>query len=506
MRLVVWLAIAALYYAIPNARPDFTRFNCHDSESYLSLAHSLTHGRGYTRSLPPESYVAHEMWPPGTPLLLTPAVASDELPLSWKRVKRTTATLGLLGLLPIWLYARRLGTPSTADLATLATALNPFYWHFSHQAMAELPLFLVLVAGLWWIDRVWSRDRVGSLASGVAGLVCGLGMLVKGHVVGLALAPLAYLGGGRTVQPRRRRLAMWLVFCAAFALPFGAWVLRNQGIEAPGPDGYSQLQQLRLADPMDPLSEQRTAADSVGSMLTHLRRYAIYHLPAQIVPGLWPEEVFAWRGSGWLALPLTLLLVAAAYTRASPVRAAFLVIGFLGALNLIYGYGGSPRFWVPISLLLVVLLSRPLAVRLSELLRALSAPSHRLVVGFGAVALLVNLAGYIAVNERQPYNPNGPWAELAALFEAAAREPLDTAGVLTPNPHAFQLTTGHSAPMRVRSASFDHMIARNDGVGPQPPPGSQPVLTVAPWVLYELPRPTSGAELTGGPPRYPMEW
>ena len=147
-----------------------------------------------------------------------------------------------------------------------------------------------------------------------------------------------------------------------------------------------------------------------------------------------------------------------------------------------------------------------LSGRFARLLAALPAPSRRAAAGAGTLALVASLAGYIAAHERQPYNPNGPWAELAALFEATADEPFDTAGVLTPNPHAFQLTTGHSAPMRVADASFDHMVARNDGVGPQPPAGSRPLLEVAPWVLYELPRRTSGADLTGGPPRYPMEW
>jgi hypothetical protein len=495
------LAIAALYYALPNARPDFTRFNSHDSESYLALAHSLTHDRGYTRSLPPAAYVPHEMWPPGTPLLLTPAVAGAELPLDWSRVKRTVATLGLLGLLPIWLYARRLagGNPGAADAACLVVALNPFYWHFSHQAMAELPLFLALVTGLWWIDRVWSRPPVRPLAASSAGLLCGLGLLIKGHVAGLALAPLAYSTGS---EVRRRRLGAWLLFCLGLAIPFGAWIARNQGVEAPGPDGYSQLEQLRLADPMDPASEPRAAGGVVGSMIGNLRSYAIYHLPSQIVPGLWPEEVFDWQGSGWVALPLTLLLLAAGYARRPQVRAAYLVLAFLGALNLLYGYGGSPRFWVPLSLLLVVLLT----TRVHSLLSGVPGASRGLAGGLCVLALAANLAGYIAAHERHPYNPNGPWAELAGLIEASASQPLETAGVLTPNPHAFQLGSGHAAPMRVGEGSFDHMVARTDGVGPQPPEGSRMLLEVTPWALYELPHRMTGRELTAVPPRYPMEW
>ncbi len=499
-RAIALLALAALYYSIPNARLDFTRFNCHDSESYLALSHSLTHGRGYTRSLPPSDYVAHEMWPPGMPLLLAPATAGAELPLDWKRAKRVTATLGLIGLIPVWLWARRLADTSTADIATLVLALNPFYWHFSHQAMAEVPLFLWLVGGLWLIDRTWSRDRVPLGRAAWVGLACGLGMLIKGHVAGLALAPLAYLGSQE--GSARRRLAPWLVFSVALAIPFTGWLARNQTVDAPGPDGYSQLQQLRMADPMDPTSEVRGATGSLASMISNLRTYTIYHLPSQVVPALWPPEIFAWRGSGWPALALALLLIGAAYQPRPGVRAALLVGAALAALNLVYGYGGSPRFWLPVSFLLLVLVT----IRFGRSFERLEPVRRRLLAAAAGLALLVNLGAYIAAHERAPYNRQGPWAELARLFERVGDGGLQSAGVLTPNPHAFQLTTGLPAPMRVAESTFEHMVSRLDGRGPQPPTGSVLVLAVDPWGVFALPRPTSGRELTGGPPRYPMEW
>lgn len=501
-RTLALLALAAVYYAVPNARPDFTRFNCHDSESYLALSYSLTHGMGYTRSLTPGDYVAHEMWPPGLPLLLAPATAGAEMPLEWARAKRTMATLGLAGLIPVWFWVRRLADAPTADVATLVLGLNPFYWHFSHQAMAELPLFLWLVFGLWLIDRTWSRPDVPLGRATWVGLLCGLGLLIKGHVAGLALAPLAYLGTTRAERAGRPRVASWLIFCVALVLPFSAWLARNQTVEAPGPDGFSQLQQLRMADPMDPTSEVRGAHRSVASMISNLRSYAIYHLPSQIVPGLWPPQVFAWRGSGWPALALTLLLLGTAYRSRPGVRAALLVAAFLAALNLVYGYGGSPRFWVPVSLLILVLVT----IRFVGVGGRLAAGQRRLLALAGGLALLVNFGAYIAAHERAPYNARGPWAELASLFETVRESPLEASGVLTPNPHAFQLATGLAAPMRVAESTYDHMVARLDGVGPQPPAGSTLILDVAPWGLFKLPEPTSGAELTGGPPRYPMEW
>ncbi len=497
------LALAAFYYAVPNARLDFTRFNCHDSESYLALSYSLTHGRGYTRSLPPGRYVSHEMWPPGLPLLLAPATAGADGALDWARVKRTMATVGLLGLVPLWLWVRRLGGAGAADAAALVVALNPLYWHFSHQAMAELPLFLWLVAGLWLIDRTWSQPRLSWRTAALVGLACGLGMLVKGHAAGLALAPLAYLG---TTAPRRSptsRLGHWLIFGLAFTLPYGLWFARNQTVDAPGLDGASHFRQLQIEDPNDPSSPERGLGESIGAMATNLRRYAIYHLPAQVVPALWPAGIFDWRGSGWLALALTLLLLAAAYRARRGIRAALLVAAFAGALNLLYGYGGSPRYWVPVSLLLLTLIT----MRFAAAAGRLSPGVRSLVAVGGALALAVNLGAYVAANERAPYNPNGPWAELAELFERARDSGLESAGVLTPNSHAFQLMSGLPAPMAAAESTFEHLVARLDGHGQQPPPGSRLLLEVAPWGLFELPAPTAGAVLTGGgPPRYPMEW
>ncbi len=497
-RVAALLALAAVYYAIPNARPDFTRFNCHDSESYLALSYSLTHGMGYTRSLAPNRHIAHEMWPPGTPLLLAPATMGAGPSLDWARVKRTVATLGLFGLIPVWLWVRRLRGAESADVATFTLALNPFYWHFSHQAMAELPLFLWLVFGLWWIDRSWSDERLSARAAFGGGLLCGVGMLIKGHVAALALAPLAYLGRGQA----SRRVSLWLIFCLGFALPFAGWLARNATIEAPGPDGFSQLQQVRMADPMDPASASRDATSSLTSMFTNLRHYAIYHVSSQVLPGLWPTETFAWKGSGWLAAALVLLLIATAWRRQRATVAAFLVLAFLGALNLLYGYGGSPRFWVPVSLLLLLLGTTHRAEAFSTL-----DPRWRRVLAVAlALALAANLAGYIGANERQPYNSEGPWSELAALFHELRGADLETEGVLTPNPHAFQLTTGLAAPMVVGGSTFDHMVARTDGVGPQPPEGARRVTAVEPWALYQLTAPTAGPELIRDPPRYPMRW
>lgn len=411
LRAVAVFALALFYFALPNDRLDFTRFNSHDSESYLALAYSLSHGAGYTRSLPPADHVAHEMWPPGWPTLLTLSTVGAEQPLDWARVKWTTAALGLLGLVPVWLWVRRFADSAAADAATLVLALNPFYWHFSHQAMAELPLFLWLILGLLWVDRVWSRPHVGWRDALLTGLLSGIGMLIKGHAGALMFAPLAYLGRGGAAQPSRRRATLWAAACVAFLIPFTLWIVRNETVDAPGPDGFSQIQQIRTGDPMDPESTTRGAGESTLSILTKLRRHAIYRVPALAVPGLWPQGALDWPGSGWLALPLSILLVAAAWLRNRAATAALLAVAVLALLNLNYGYGGAARFWLPVALLLLLLVT----VRAAAALRTLSPATRRLVTGGAILALTVNLGAYVLAHERAPYNPTGPWSELVEL-------------------------------------------------------------------------------------------
>ena len=193
-RKLLLAAIAIFYLAVPNARPDFTRFNCHDSESYLALAHNLAYGNGYTRSLEPGMYVPHKTWPPGVPVLLVPAAALSGDHLNWVAVKATMILVGLLGILATWfLVARITSRPEFADLAALIIALNPFYWDFSHQAMSEVPTIAFALGALLLVDRIFAGRRPGLAAVGAAGLVCGAGMLVRGNLCGLALVPLAYL-------------------------------------------------------------------------------------------------------------------------------------------------------------------------------------------------------------------------------------------------------------------------------------------------------------------------
>lgn len=496
-RLWVFAAIALFYFAIPNARPDFTRFNAHDSESYLALSYNLVHGHGYTRSLSPDHYVPHKTWPPGMPLLMAPAVAVSGERIDWLAVKATMILVGLLGICLAWMLVRRVTERADlADLAALLLALNPFYWDFSHQAMSEVPTIVWILFAALLADRHFARRSPALLASFGVGLACGLGMLLRGNLIGLALLPLTYMLGARAMKAAFRRRAMVsAMYLAGFVIPFLLLTLRNRGVHAEGLDGLDQVKMLLAVSPAS--DQLKTPLEIAQQIFQNLKTYGIYRLPELTLPAFW-AGLLAWKYSGVLAIALCALFFWAWLPRRPTHDYFALDVAIWPALMLplVYTAGGAERYWVPTCLLLTVLIVIRFGNRQSP---APPTRRRRALTAAAVVVLVVNLFAYTYRHEQQPYNSEGPWAQLAALFAKVQQAPLQTLGVLTPNMHAFQLMTAYPAPMAVLQfdARYDHMVARADGKGPQPPEGSIAVLSEAPWVLYRLPRVFTRSELVG---------
>lgn len=480
-RAAVFLIIACLYLAVPNARPDFTRFNCNDSESYLSLAWNLAHGGGYTRSLVEDLYIPHTTWPPGTPLLMVPATALPGRVVNWYAVKWTMCCVGLSGMAMSWWYLRRVtGNVRVADLGASFVAMNPLYWDFSHQAMAEIPLTVWLIGGLLLVDCVWAHRKVRWHEALAAGAVCGFAMLFKGHGGGLVFAPLGYLWGARRASSSAFMTSiMGLVFAIGFSVPQLTWMARNRTVVAEGFDGINRFRSILAVNPNDADSPLVDKSEFVTRVKDNFRQYAIYRLPEQIVPGLWPATVWKWNGSGFLALTISLFLAALAFPRSfsasPPIVAALAMIG----LNIAYAFGGAARFWLPISALVILAIFINLGPKLVDL------SARRLIVCL--FVLLANLVSYITYHENHPYNEGAPWPEFAQLLEAIGREPeISTVGVLTHNPEAFQLMTGLPAPFGKEDVLYDHAII--DARKYKPPADDAVVVARFPWLFIALPK------------------
>jgi hypothetical protein len=155
--------------------------------------------------------------------------------------------------------------------------------------------------------------------------------------------------------------------------------------------------------------------------------------------------------------------------------------------------GYAPRYWLPICGLLSLLC----VLNMSRILARFTWTRGFQVLGLVVVSigLTLNLQTYVRSHDR--FNAKGPWRELAEFFEMAREHPLSTTGVLTPNCHAFQLITGKPAPMPLQRIDphYDHLVARMDGSGVQPPPGSRLLWTRDPWAMFELPRRMALADL-----------
>ena len=496
IRLLVLLLMVVTYCAIPNARPDFTRFNCHDSESYLALSYSLVHGLGYTRSMIPGADVPHTTWPPGVPVLMMPAVTFSGERINWVILKETMALLGITGVVLAWQLGRRWsGTTLGGDVVALCVALNPLYWDFSHQVMAELPLIVWMIGSVLLVDYCWAARKPRWWEALAVGSVCGLGMLIKGHAIGLILAPLAYVTGkqNRSSNRLKTQAALWIVFCLGFVIPFLGWVVRNSTVNATGFDGISQLRMLRAKDPCDANSPLMNATESISIAIANLRHHTIYAIPSQILPGLWFDATTSGKGSGWVYLLLTSFLIAATWPWRKRLFGMHLVIPPIFLLNIQYALGGAARFWVPVSILMIILI----ALEISCLVEKLGAVRAKAAFGILTVVLSLNLLFYVIRHERQPYMPAEAWAEKAQFFRAVSQMDLQAIGVGTSNCHAFQLMTGLPAPMGTGKADLpcDHVVVRLDTGKVVLPEGAREVTKVFPWVLYALPRPLRASDL-----------
>jgi hypothetical protein len=482
--------VLVAYFLLPNARLDFTRFNAHDAESYIALARSLLEGRGYTRSLDAAVYVPHTTWPPGLPVLLIPGVWMAGIPADLLPIKATIIAIGVAGLLLAAEYARRAAQSDLAGVLTLILlGANPFYWNFSRIAMTEVPAFTWTALSLLLIHRAWSPGPPRLAAAFAVGLAAGFGMLLRGTLVGLAIAPLPYgfaRGPGRA-RAAASSLRAYAAFAAGFVVCFGVWSVRNGLIDHAGLgfDGIDQGRMLFATSPIDPEAPMRTAAQILLDFVHAFTWHVIYHVPQQTIPGAWLPAI--WTGLGPAAAPVALVSTAAIAAGALAMRAALpvlLVILPTTALCALIVQGGGARYWMNVSFWLIIAAAMRLGPRVA---RWDPRRRHLFVTGITLVSL-ASLAAYVREHERSPYL-DAESASLAGLYEQIARERRPLPSVLAPHPHAFQIVTGQRAPMSVPGRGIDpevtHAVVRTGEWAPSCLPGTV-LLDAQPWRLVEL--------------------
>lgn len=180
-----------------------------DEAAYLTIAHNLLTGRGYS-----ELMGAMDVHQPPMVSLLAAAGLALRLPLEWAAAAPAHLLLGSLVVLPLYalgsaLFGRRAGLMAALLAAFYpALAVHPLYW----GTMTEPPYLLFILSGIYATYRCGRALASGAQPWGWAaamGLAFGLGFLTRPEALIFLAAMLGYLGllwlcAG---PPRGRRLA-----------------------------------------------------------------------------------------------------------------------------------------------------------------------------------------------------------------------------------------------------------------------------------------------------------
>ena len=247
-----WLVLALAAYAIFLWPRTYVAPCGSDSSGYFNAAKVFSHGAVSAPLLAVEGLPATELplmtylplgfkrdlaatkiiptYPIGLPLLFVGFFAVFGIGVG---AKLTLITHGVLGLLMIYVLARRLGAGARAAiLGTVALAFSPLYLLYSMQAMSDVPA-LAWVASAIWLALV-SRDRPRwALAAGFA---FGFAVLIR-PTNALALAPLLLALG----RPGRS----WIWFgLGGLPCAIGLAAFNHSAYGGIAASGYAQLPDL----------------------------------------------------------------------------------------------------------------------------------------------------------------------------------------------------------------------------------------------------------------------
>jgi hypothetical protein len=449
----VWVLLAAVlagqaasYLPRLTNQYQFNQFNRDDTESFLSLGHSLAHGRGYTTSLDPDAYAGHTHFPPGFPLLMAVGfLVGDRL---WP-TQLPAIAFALGNSILFWSLARRYLPPMPAFLALVLVVCSPVYDQLATVAMSEQATLFFLLLGIWsfleWSAGGYRLDRRAALVSGAIGY----GLLVRGQM--LPLLPAMWLHawfddrGKAAIEGRMRRVTAAL---ALGTLPWIAWEVRGRFVDARGFEGMRHLDYILrggawegpVAHPLEIAAlAYRTLkwfvpvriVDSVAGLGWSLEQHAGYALPAWVriavlaVFGLCTLRCL--RVSRQFVLPV-------------------LVIFFEAALLLVYFEGGAPRYWLPLNpLMLIVLLG---GISPSTASPAPVRGRSRLAPTLGiATACLLAVGGLVLDDLCREPQQGKVWAGFVEICERSRGIAPRDAVVIGHNANAARLISGRHASL-----------------------------------------------------------
>ncbi|HUW84757.1 MAG TPA: glycosyltransferase family 39 protein [Phycisphaerae bacterium] len=354
--LLVTLLIQVLSYAPRLSNTfQFNRFNHDDTECYVALGWSIADGRGYTRSLDPNYYVPHKLWPPGLPLMVAAcALLSRSLVLP----QVLMVLFALANSVLLWALARRHLPPGAAFVVLLMVVCSPVYDRLATVIMTEQPTLFFALLTLWafqrWSDGGYAPNRFAALMAG--GLAYGI--IVKGLLLLLVPALWMYVLLERASQTGRGvRLRRVTLLLAVALVPWLAWSVRGMITPAFGHDGLTHIQCILSGGKVDGprLSPTELTAIVWGNVK--------WFLPSRIVDSLAGAAWFlrehlgltvpVWAGLGAILMLVLVGMWAIRHFRQYGLFA--LALGSVAVLLLIYPGGGSARYWTALHPLMAVL-------------------------------------------------------------------------------------------------------------------------------------------------------
>lgn len=291
---VVVLAAAAALAAVAMPAPHPGG----DNAGYLTLAHALIQGEGYTELWDP-ARPPHSKYPPLYPLVLSGAMVLGAQ--TWSAFKLIPAVGISLAVLLTYLWASRRRGPVFGGAVALLVLLSAGWLEASRWILSE-PLFLVLVLGSILAGEAAlgggtearpgddggagggpnprGRARADVHAPGegpavhlllaVAGALAILAFLTRSAGLPLVLALL-----GALVFARRPKAAA--LTAAAFAVPALLWLFRAR---RGGEGAYAD--EFWLRNPYEPELGTIGIPGLVGRVWTNLRLYV-----GEVLPGEW---------------------------------------------------------------------------------------------------------------------------------------------------------------------------------------------------------------------------
>jgi 4-amino-4-deoxy-L-arabinose transferase-like glycosyltransferase len=122
-----------------------------DNAAYLTLAHSLLDGEGYTELWDPAA-PPHTKYPPVFPILVAVSMALGAR--GWGSLKAAPVVASLVGVLAVFLWARRRVRDEVAAGVAFLTGLSAAYLDHARWILSDIPFLAFLFLALWLLEAL----------------------------------------------------------------------------------------------------------------------------------------------------------------------------------------------------------------------------------------------------------------------------------------------------------------------------------------------------------------